>query len=142
MKVKKIILASDHAGFILKEQLKKSLSKKYNIIDLGCDSDKSVHYPDYAKKLCDKIENNDKGILICGTGNGMLITANRNDYIRAGLAYNVEIAKLIRQHNDANILVLPGRFIDVQEALKCVDIFLTTKFEFGRHKIRIDKIGK
>ena len=79
--------------------------------------------------------------MICGTGNGMLITANRYDYIRAGLAYNVEIAKLIRQHNDANILVLPGRFIDVQEALKCVDIFLSTDFEAGRHKKRIDMIS-
>ena len=89
-----------------------------------------------------KNDKKSKGILICGTGNGMAITANRHNHIRAGLAFNEEVTKLIRQHNDANILVLPGRFIDVHEALKCVDIFLSTEFEEGRHKKRIDMINE
>ena len=95
-------------------------------------------------KLINKMKNDSdsKGILICGTGNGMSISANRHNNIRAGLAFNIEIAKLIREHNDANVLILPGRFIDVQEALKCVDIFLSTDFHKGRHKRRINKIGK
>ena len=138
----RVYIASDHAGFKLKEEILKV--NRDLLLDLGTKNKDRVDYPDFALTLVENIKKDkeSKGILICGTGNGMAIAANRHKNIRAGLVFNAEITKLIRQHNDANVLVLPGRFIDVQEALKCVDIFLTTKFEFGRHKIRIDKIGK
>ena len=138
--MKKIFIASDHAGFEIKNRLVERFSQLLE--DLGTNSNESVDYPDFAHSLVNSINNNpdSKGILICGTGIGMSIVANRNPKIRAGLAFNSEIAKLIRQHNDANILVLPGRFIDIQEAIKCVDNFLKTDFESGRHKKRIEKI--
>ena len=137
-----IYIASDHAGFVLKEELLKQI--KLNLVNLGTNSSQSVDYPDFASKLVDRVVSDDgsKGILICGSGIGMTIAANRNRNIRAGLAFNSEIAKLMRKHNDANVLVLPGRFIDVQEALKCVDIFLSNNFESGRHNERIKKLGK
>jgi len=138
---KKVFIASDHAGFKLKEEILKV--NKDLIDDLGTDSMERVDYPDFAKSLIKNMQNNKEsmGILICGTGNGMAIAANRHLNIRAGLVFNAEITKLIREHNNANVLVLPGRFIDIQEALKCVDIFLSTKFESGRHKKRIDMIS-
>ena len=138
----KIYIASDHAGFEMKEEILKV--HKDLLEDLGTNSKESVDYPDFASSLIENMKKdiNSRGILICGTGNGMAMAANRHPNVRAGLVFNVEITKLIRQHNDANILVLPGRFIDVQEALKCVDIFLSTKFEEGRHKNRIKKISK
>ena len=138
----KVYIASDHAGFLLKEEILKA--NKDKIEDLGTDSKESVDYPDFALSLIETMKNNQEsmGILICGTGNGMAISANRHKNIRAGLVFKAEISKLIRKHNDANVLVLPGRFIDIQEALKCVDIFLSTKFEEGRHKNRIKKISK
>tara|TARA_B100001175_G_C18942443_1_gene372032 strand:+ start:96 stop:518 length:423 start_codon:yes stop_codon:yes gene_type:complete len=137
----KVYIASDHAGFLLKEEILKA--NKDKIEDLGTDSKESVDYPDFALSLIETMKNNQEsmGILICGTGNGMAISANRHKNIRAGLVFKAEISKLIRKHNDANVLVLPGRFIDIQEALKCVDIFLSTKFEEGRHKKRIQKIS-
>ena len=139
---KNIYIASDHAGFALKEEILKSYN--INFIDLGTNSTQSVDYPDFASKLIarmlDEVES--MGILICGSGIGMAIAANRNPKIRAGLAFNAEIAKLMRKHNNANILVLPGRFIDVQEAVKCVDNFLSNNFESGRHEERLKKIGK
>ena len=137
--MKKIFIASDHAGFEIKNRLVEHFSKLLE--DLGTNSNNRVDYPDFANSLVNNINKNpkSKGILICGTGVGMSIVANRNPEIRAGLAFNSEIAKLIRQHNDANILVLPGRFIDIQEAIKCVDNFLETDFESGRHKKRIEK---
>ena len=136
----KIFIASDHAGSNLKEQILDYFKDKLE--DLWTNSNDRVDYPDFAHSLVNTINKHpdSKGILICGTGVGMSITANRNPKIRAGLAFNSEIAKLIRQHNDANILVLPGRFIDIQEAIKCVDNFLETGFERGRHKKRIEKI--
>ena len=135
-----IFIASDHAGFDLKQDL--ILAKSYNFIDLGTFNNESVDYPDYAKDLVSKINSNpnSKGILICGSGVGMAIAANRSKKIRAGLAFNPEIAKLIRLHNDANVLVLPGRFMNIQDALKCIDNFLNTNFEGGRHQNRILKI--
>ena len=143
--IRKIYIASDHAGF----DLKSLILEKYNtsnefIKDLGTNSKDSVDYPDFAKSLSKNIEINKNaiGILICGTGIGMSIAANRNTNIRAGLAATPEIVSLMRKHNNANVLVLPGRFIDVQNALNCVDKFLTTTFEGGRHKLRIDKINK
>ena len=138
--MKNIFIASDHAGYDLKQNLLKEFP---NILtNLGTNSEDSVDYPDFAHILINEVKssNNNVGILICGSGVGMSITANRDSDIRAGLVHNAEIAKLIRQHNDANVLVLPGRFIDVQEAIKCVENFLNTKFESGRHKKRIDKI--
>ena len=136
-----IFIASDHAGFELKKQIVNSI--KDNFIDLGVDSKNSADYPDYAKKLVSKINTtkNSKGILICGSGVGMSIAANRYKNIRAGLAFKAEIAKLIRKHNDANVLVLPGRFMDIKEALKCIMNFLTTNFEGGRHKNRLRKLS-
>ena len=139
---KNIFIASDHAGFDLKKQIINST--KANLIDLGSNNEKSVDYPDYAKKLVSKINSikNSKGILICGSGIGMSIAANRDKNIRAGLAFDPEIAKLMREHNDANILVLPGKYMNIHEAKKCVGNFLSHSFEGGRHKVRLDKIIK
>ena len=138
----KVYIASDHAGFSLKEEILKLSSELF--IDLGTNSSEIVDYPDFAHNLITNVNSDEKakGILICGSGIGMAITANRDINIRAGLAFNPEIAKLMRQHNDANVLVLPGRFINVHEALKCINIFLTTIFESGRHQVRIDKINR
>ena len=138
----KVYIASDHAGFELKQEILKA--NKDLLVNLGTDNPESVDYPNFALTLINNMKKDEdsKGILICGTGNGMAIAANRHKNIRAGLVFNVEITKLIRQHNNANILVLPGRFIDIQEALKCVDIFLSTEFEKGRHQKRIDMINK
>jgi ribose 5-phosphate isomerase B len=137
--MKKIFIASDHAGYEMKLKLNKHFSQ---LIDLGTNSYESVDYPDLAHKLTTEILNNKEslGILICGTGVGMSIAANRKTGIRAGLVNNAEIARLIRQHNNANVLVIPGRFMEKQEAINCVDTFISTKFEAGRHKKRIDKI--
>ena len=138
----RVYIASDHAGFELKEEILKV--NRDLLLDLGTKNKDRVDYPDFALTLVENIKKDkeSKGILICGTGNGMAIAANRDKNIRAGLVFNAEITKLIRQHNDANVLVLPGRFIDVQEALKCVDIFLSTDFEGGRHERRVNKIKK
>ena len=138
----KIYIASDHAGFALKEEILK-LSQE-SIVDLGTNSSEIVDYPDYAYNLVEHLKSDldARGILICGSGIGMAIAANRDKNIRAGLAFNPEIAKLMRQHNNANVIVLPGYFIDIQVALKCVDNFLSTNFESGRHKKRIDKLNK
>ena len=137
---KKIFIASDHAGYALKQSLINNFSDQ--LINLGTESEESVDYPDFAHALTSKIHSfpGSLGILICGSGVGMSIAANRDPDIRAGLVHKAELAKLIKQHNNANVLVLPGRFIDVQEAIKCVENFLNTEFESGRHKKRIDKI--
>lgn len=136
-----LYISSDHAGFDLKEEIVKQY--KEFIVDLGTNSFESVDYPEYALNLVKKLKSDDKakGILICGSGIGMAIAANRHKHIRAGLAFNQEIAKQMRLHNNANVLVLPGRFIDVQIALKCIENFLKTDFEAGRHQRRIDKLS-
>ncbi len=136
-----IFIASDHAGFDLKKQIINSI--KSNLIDLGVDNMNTVDYPDYAKKLVSKISSteNSKGILICGSGIGMSIAANRDRKIRAGLAFEPEIAKLMREHNDANVLVLPGKFMNIQDVLKCIENFLTTNFAGGRHQNRVNKLS-
>jgi ribose 5-phosphate isomerase B len=136
-----IFIASDHAGFDLKKQILNTIKEK--LIDLGTYSEDSVDYPDYAKKLMSKINSteNSKGILICGSGIGMSIEANRDRNIRAGLAFEPEIAKLMREHNDANVLVLPAKFMNVQDVLKCIDNFLTTNFAGGRHQNRVNKLS-
>ena len=139
MKNKTVFIASDHAGFRLKLQLLKIFPR---IGDLGTNSDKSVDYPDFAHKLTNEVLKNKRniGILICGTGVGMSIAANRKKGIRAGLVNSAKIARLIRKHNDANVLVLPGRFIKIKDAKKIVQTFLSNEFESGRHKKRINKI--
>ena len=139
----KIFIASDHAGFDLKQKLIEEMPND-TFEDLGTNSKESVDYTDYANKLAEKLSrNNDrKGVLICGTGVGMSMAANKFNNIRAGLVYNSEVAKLIREHNDANILVLPGKYMDVKEAVKSVDNFISSPFEGGRHNIRLKKMIK
>ena len=136
---KKIFIASDHAGYEMKTKLNEHFS---SFIDLGTNSLDSVDYPDFAHKLTSEVLKNEGsfGILICGTGVGMSIAANRFKGIRAGLVNSLEVARLIRQHNDANVLVIPGRFMDNEEAKNCVKVFIDTQFESGRHKKRVDKI--
>ena len=135
----KIFIASDHAGYEMKTALNIHFS---SFIDLGTNSFDSVDYPDFAHKLTREILKNEGsfGILICGTGVGMSIAANRLEGIRAGLVSSVEVTRLIRQHNDANVLVIPGRFMEVEEAINCVQTFIETQFEEGRHKQIIEKI--
>jgi ribose 5-phosphate isomerase B len=131
-----IFIASDHAGFELKEYLK----SYFDLSDLGTYDNTSCDYPVFAKKLCNQIKESDKGILICGTGIGMSITANRFKNIRAALCFNEEMAILSRQHNDANVLVLGARIISAETARRCVEKFLSTDFEGGRHQRRLDLI--
>ena len=141
--MKKIIIASDHAGYSLKEYIKNFLlKKKISIKDVGTINDESVDYPDYAHKLSKILKKNKKaiGVLICGSGQGMIMTANKHKNIRAALCYNAESTKLSRLHNDANIITLGSRLISKKNALKYIKIFLKTKFEGGRHKKRIKKI--
>ena len=140
---KKICIASDHAGFKLKEHIKNCLiNSKISIIDLGTHNDKSVDYPDYARKVSNrlKLKKSDIGILVCGSGTGMAISANKTQGIRAAVCYNSRSTRLSRQHNDANIISLGSRFTRKEEALKFVSTFLNTKFEGGRHKKRVKKI--
>jgi ribose 5-phosphate isomerase B len=137
----KILIGSDHAGFELKTKIIEHLSpKQYTIIDTGTNSDKSTDYPTYAHKVGGLLYPKTIGILICGSGNGMAMTANKWEYARAALCWNIETAKLARQHNDANILCLPARFISTTQALEMVDAFLTTEFEGGRHTQRVNSI--
>lgn len=139
----KVAIGSDHAGFELKEQLIAYLKvKNYSVIDKGCYSAERADYPDYGHAVAMAILNKEAefGILMCGSGNGINITANKHKGIRAALCWNSEIAALARQHNDANVLVLPARFMIVEEAYKCIDVFLTEKFEGGRHQDRVAKI--
>ena len=141
--MKKIVLASDHAGYCLKEYVKKFLNrKKLQIKDVGANSNEKVDYPDYAHKLSKVINKNRNniGVLICGSGQGMIMAANKHKNIRAALCYNVKSTKLSRLHNDANVITLGSRLISRKNALKYLNIFLKTKFEGGRHKKRIRKI--
>lgn len=139
----KILIGADHAGFELKNQIKKYFQKSYNFWDVGTFSKKSVDYPDFANELCKrKIDEKLKfGVLICGSGLGMSMVANRHKNIRAALCLNKEMAKLSREHNDANILVLGSRLISYEEAIKCVIMFFKSKFEGNRHQARLDKFN-
>jgi ribose 5-phosphate isomerase B len=140
---KKICIASDHAGYNLKEQIKNHLIDKYvSIFDLGPYQNKSVDYPDYAKKLAKRVMNrkSDIGILVCGSGTGMAISANKIKGIRAAVCYNTVSTRLSRQHNNANIIALGSRLTKKSLSLKLVEIFLKTKFEGGRHLKRVKKI--
>ena len=144
MSQKVIPIGADHAGFILKGKIIQFLeSKGYEVKDFGCFSEESIDYPDFAHPVAEMIEENTGmlGILICGSGNGINMTANKHNGIRSALCWNKEIAELARQHNDANIIALPARFISEEEAIEIVDTFLGTDFEGGRHQRRIDKIS-
>ena len=141
--MKKIFISSDHAGFNLKEQIKKKFSKKYKFQDLGTNNSKvSVNYPYFAHRLCKKVSNNSKniGILVCGSGMGMSMAANRHKKIRAAVCYSVKNTKLSRLHNNANIITLGSRLTKKNTAFKCIEAFVNTKFEGGRHTKRIKKI--
>ena len=141
--MKKIFLSSDHAGYKLKELIKHHLDKKkINYTDLGPFNSESVDYPDYAHKVAKKVKtnNNHAGILVCGSGMGMNIAANRHKNIRAAQCFNLKSTKLSRLHNDANIITLGSRLLTKKTAINCVSVFLNTKFEGGRHAKRIKKI--
>ena len=141
--LKKIFISSDHAGFNLKEQIKKYLNlKKINFTDLGPKSNKRVDYPDYAHKLAKMVKTDKKnvGILVCGSGTGMCITANKHKNIRAAQCFSLKSTKLSRLHNDANVITLGSRLLNKKKACSFINLFLKTKFEGGRHLRRIRRI--
>ena len=143
IKIRKIILACDHAGFILKNEIKNFLLlKRKKILDLGTNNTNSVDYPDFAHLLSKKMNrgNNQIGILVCGSGAGMVMAANRHKNIRAALCYNLKSTKLSRTHNNANVMTLGAKLTKKNLALKCVNVFMKTNFEGGRHLRRIRKI--
>lgn len=144
MYVMKIAIGADHAGYELKDKVKGLLkSKGVSVEDFGTNSGDSVDYPDFAHPVANKVEHKDAdlGIVICGSGNGINITVNKHQGIRSALCWNKELASLARQHNDANILALPARFISEETALEIVEAFLEASFEGGRHQRRVDKIS-
>jgi ribose 5-phosphate isomerase B len=139
-----IAIAADHAGYHLKDTIKEYLlSKGHQIKDFGTDSDQSCDYPDYAHPLAKAVNDGDYtlGILICGSANGVNITANKHQNVRSALCWNVEVAKLARQHNNANVVALPSRFISKELAIEIVEAFISTDFEGGRHANRVNKIA-
>ena len=140
--MKKIFISSDHAGFKLKNKIISKFSKSQKIIDLGTYSKESVDYPDYAKKLTKMVVSvkGSFGILVCGSGVGMSIAANKNKYVRAALCYSKKNTRLSRLHNNANIITLGSRLIDKNKAFSLIKIFLSTKFEGGRHLRRVKKM--
>ena len=140
---KKIGIASDHAGYQLKEFVIGYLdSKGYDVYDFGTNSEESCDYPDYAHPLAEAIEKGEleRGIALCGSGEGMAMTLNKHQGIRAGLCWDTEIASLIRRHNNANVIVFPARFITNDEAVKMLDAYFAAEFEGGRHEARIAKM--
>ena len=138
----KILIASDHAGFVLKNKLMDHFKNKFQFKDFGTNSKESVDYPDFAHKLANEISiKNLSGVLICGSGAGMSMVANRYNNVRAALCLNENMAKLSRQHNDANILVLGSRLISSEEAIKCFTMFFKSQFEGGRHQARLAKFN-
>ena len=140
---KKIAIACDHAGFKLKQKIIEYLNEQgYIITDFGTFSDESVDYPDFVHPLAKAISNGemDRGIVICGTGNGVNMTANKYPKIRSALCWDNELARLARSHNNANVIALPAKFITSDQAIQFLNIFLTTPFDGGRHQRRIEKI--
>ena len=140
----KIAIGNDHAGTIYKEEIVKQFTKKgYTIVNFGTDTEDSIDYPDFIHPVAEAVEKGevDLGIIICGSGNGAQMTANKHQKIRAALCWNNELVQLARQHNNANILSIPARFVSLQQALGFVNIFLTTDFEGGRHQTRVTKIA-
>jgi ribose 5-phosphate isomerase B len=141
---KPIAIGSDHAGFDYKEELISFLEgREILFTDLGTHNKDSVDYPDFAHPVAEAVEKGEAafGILLCGTANGVAITANKHQHIRAAICWGEEIAKLVRQHNDANIICIPSRFVREGDAEKMVEVFMTTDFEGGRHKNRVEKIA-
>lgn len=141
---KYIPIGADHAGFDLKNSIIEFLSNKgFELEDFGCYSEESIDYPDYGHPVAAQVEERENvlGIIICGSGNGINMTANKHQGVRSALCWKAEIAKLAREHNDANILALPARYLTTEEALEIVDVFFTTDFEGGRHERRVNKIA-
>ena len=141
----KILIASDHAGYQLKEQLEHALDERgFEVQDLGTDSADSTDYADYAHPLAERVSSGEvsRGVLLCGTGLGMSYAANRHAGVRAAVAWNPEVAKLARLHNDSNVLVLPARFLTPEQGIAILDAWLETPFEGGRHARRVDKIDR
>ncbi len=139
-----VAIASDHAGYEMKTALREEISSLgYGVLDLGTDGPDSVDYPDFAHALAEAIIKGlaERGVLVCGSGIGVSITANRHPGIRAALCHNVETARLSRQHNDANVLALGGRIVGIEVARNCLKTFLETEFEGGRHARRVAKMG-
>ena len=144
MKTLRIAIGCDHAGFAYKEIVKEYLiSEGYEVKDFGTHSESSVDYPDFVHPLAESIEKGEKelGILLCGSANGVAITANKHQQIRAAIAWRNDLAALARQHNNANVLCLPARFISIDEAKNFIKTFISTDFEGGRHQNRVDKIA-
>ena len=141
-KIKKIYIASDHAGFPLKKLIIKEFltKKRINFQDLGTNSEKSVDYPNFAKKLCKNINKTSMGILICGSGIGVSISANRHKHIRASLCHNVNSARMTRKHNDSNVICLQGRPFVKKKIFAMLDAYFDTEFEEGRHTRRVEKL--
>ena len=140
---KPIAIGSDHAGFDYKKELISWLaSKGFQVKDFGVDENKSVDYPDYAHPVANSVESGEAafGILLCGSANGVCMTANKHQHIRAALCWESEVAKLVRQHNNANIICLPARFIALEFAKSLIEIFISTNFEGGRHERRVEKM--
>ncbi len=141
---KPIAIGADHAGFEYKTELVKHLNDAgYQVSDFGTYSTDSVDYPDFAHPTATAVQNGDCGcgILLCGSANGVAITANKHQGIRAGIAWQKEIAELVRKHNNANIVCIPARFVSLHQAIDIIDIFLKTSFEGGRHETRVNKIA-
>ena len=141
----RIPIASDHAGFEMKEKLRAALERLgYDVQDLGTNSPGSTDYADYAHPLAEEVERGEakRGVLLCGTGLGMSYVANRYPHVRAGVAWSPEVAELARRHNDANVLVLPARFLDEENAIAILRTWLDTPFEGGRHEKRVEKIER
>jgi ribose 5-phosphate isomerase B len=138
-----IYIGSDHAGVDLKTLIKEHFEGRFDFVDVGTFTSESVDYPDFAHKVAENVlaDESSKGILICGTGNGMAMTANKHAGIRAALCWAPEIAALAKQHNNANVIVLPARFITVEKAIETLNAFFDAQFEGGRHQRRIDKIN-
>ena len=141
-KIKKIYIASDHAGFPLKKLIIKEFltKKRINFQDLGTNSEKSVDYPNFAKKLCKKINKSSMGILICGSGIGVSISANRHKHIRASLCHNVNSARMTRKHNDSNVICLQGRPFVKKRIFAMLNAYFDTEFEKGRHTRRVEQL--
>lgn len=136
-------IAADHAGYEMKEFLVGLLGAKgFDVVDYGCSSEESIDYPDYAHPLARAVESGEveRGVALCGSGQGMNLVLNKHKGVRAALCWSVEISKLSREHNNSNVVILPARFIDLDEASAIVDAWLTTDFEGGRHIARVEKI--
>lgn len=139
-----IPIGADHAGFDLKKRVIEHFSKLgYSFKDYGCFSEESIDYPDFGHPVADHVEQNENtlGIVICGSGNGINMTVNKHEGVRSALCWNNEISELARQHNDANIIALPARFVSIEKAIEMIETFLKTAFEGGRHQRRVDKIA-